>query len=98
MWETMLEIMKKKEALFSWQLNSNNTNQVLYCAYMKNNALIVFFCQVHYYEFRQNYSGALETINQVIVSYPSFLPALVKKMKLLLTLQDWEQTIDAAQR
>ncbi len=65
---------------------------------MKNNALIVSFCQVHYYEFRQNYSGALETINQVIVSYPSFLPALVKKMKLLLTLQDWEQTIDAAQR
>uniref|UniRef100_A0A671Q2G6 Tetratricopeptide repeat protein 21B-like n=1 Tax=Sinocyclocheilus anshuiensis TaxID=1608454 RepID=A0A671Q2G6_9TELE len=54
--------------------------------------------KVHYYEFRQNYSGALETINQVIVSYPSFLPALVKKMKLLLTLQDWEQTIDAAQR
>uniref|UniRef100_A0A671SK95 Tetratricopeptide repeat protein 21B-like n=1 Tax=Sinocyclocheilus anshuiensis TaxID=1608454 RepID=A0A671SK95_9TELE len=54
--------------------------------------------KVHYYEFRQNYSGALETINQVIVSYPSFLPALVKKMKLLLTLQDWEQTVDAAQR
>uniref|UniRef100_A0A673N3L1 Tetratricopeptide repeat protein 21B-like n=1 Tax=Sinocyclocheilus rhinocerous TaxID=307959 RepID=A0A673N3L1_9TELE len=54
--------------------------------------------KVHYYEFRQNYSGALETINQVIVSYPSFLPALVKKMNLLLTLQDWEQTINAAQR
>ncbi|KAI2660900.1 Tetratricopeptide repeat protein 21B [Labeo rohita] len=54
--------------------------------------------EVHYYEFRQNYSGALETINQVIASYPSFLPALVKKMKLLLTLQDWEQTVDAAQR
>ncbi|XP_048050611.1 tetratricopeptide repeat protein 21B isoform X1 [Megalobrama amblycephala] len=54
--------------------------------------------KVQYYEYRQNYSGALETINQVIVSYPSFLPALVKKMKLLLTLQDWEQTVDAAQR
>jgi len=62
------------------------------------NVLIVSFCQVQYYEFRQNYSGALETNNQVIVSYPSFLPALVKKMKLLLTLQDWEQTVDAAQR
>lgn len=67
--------------------------KVLFC-----NVLIVSFCQVQYYEFRQNYSGALETINQVIVSYPSFLPALVKKMKLLLTLQDWEQTVDAAQR
>ncbi|XP_076851637.1 tetratricopeptide repeat protein 21B [Brachyhypopomus gauderio] len=54
--------------------------------------------KVQYYEFRQNYSGALETVNQVIVSYPSFIPALVKKMKLLLNLQDWEQAVDAAQR
>ncbi|KAK3569226.1 hypothetical protein QTP86_026513 [Hemibagrus guttatus] len=54
--------------------------------------------KVQYNEVRQNYSGALETVNQVIVSYPSFTPALVKKMKLLLNLQDWEQTVDAAQR
>lgn len=54
--------------------------------------------KAQYYEFRQNYSGALETINQVIVSFPGFLPAFIKKMKLLLNLQDWEQTIDAAQR
>lgn len=54
--------------------------------------------QVQYNEVRQNYAGALETVNQVIVSYPSFTPALVKKMKLLLNLQDWEQTVDAAQR
>ncbi|CAG5865561.1 unnamed protein product [Menidia menidia] len=51
-----------------------------------------------YYEYRQNYSGALEMVNQVIVSFPGFLPALIKKMKLLLNLQDWDQTIDAAQR
>uniref|UniRef100_A0A8C9WIP1 Tetratricopeptide repeat domain 21B n=1 Tax=Scleropages formosus TaxID=113540 RepID=A0A8C9WIP1_SCLFO len=54
--------------------------------------------QAQYCEFRQNYSGALETINQVIVSFPRFLPAFIKKMKLLLMLQDWEQTVDAAQR
>lgn len=54
--------------------------------------------QVQYNEVRQNYSGALETVNQVIVSYPSFAPALVKKMKLLLNLQDWEQAVDAAHR
>lgn len=53
---------------------------------------------MQYNEVRQNYSGALETVNQVIVSFPSFTPALVKKMKLLLNLQDWEQTVDAAQR
>uniref|UniRef100_A0A3B3R4B6 Tetratricopeptide repeat domain 21B n=1 Tax=Paramormyrops kingsleyae TaxID=1676925 RepID=A0A3B3R4B6_9TELE len=54
--------------------------------------------KAQYYEFRQNYSGALEIINQVIVSFPHYLPAFIKKMKLLLTLQDWEQTVDAAQR
>lgn len=54
--------------------------------------------KAQYYEYRQNYSGALELVNQVIVSFPGYLPALIKKMKLLLSLQDWEQTIDAARR
>lgn len=54
--------------------------------------------QAQYYEYRQNYSGALEIVNQVIVGFPAFMPALTKKMKLLLSLQDWEQTIDAAHR
>ena len=30
--------------------------------------------------------------------YPEFEPALVEKMKIQLALQDWEQTIDVAQR
>lgn len=54
--------------------------------------------KAQFYEYRQNYSGALEMVNQVIVSFPTFLPALSKKMKLLLSLQDWEQTVDAAHR
>uniref|UniRef100_A0A3Q2H4W9 Tetratricopeptide repeat protein 21B n=1 Tax=Equus caballus TaxID=9796 RepID=A0A3Q2H4W9_HORSE len=49
-------------------------------------------------EMRQNYSGALETVNQIIMSFPSFLPAFVKKMKLQLALQDWDQTVETAQR
>lgn len=47
---------------------------------------------------RQNYSGALETVNQIIMNFPSFLPAFVKKMKLQLALQDWDQTVETAQR
>uniref|UniRef100_A0A3Q1H576 Tetratricopeptide repeat domain 21B n=1 Tax=Acanthochromis polyacanthus TaxID=80966 RepID=A0A3Q1H576_9TELE len=54
--------------------------------------------KAQYYEYRQNYSGALEIVNQVIVSFPGFIPALIKKMKILLNLQDWEQTVDAAHR
>ncbi|OWJ99807.1 TTC21B [Cervus elaphus hippelaphus] len=49
-------------------------------------------------EMRQNYSGALETVNQIIMNFPSFLPALVKKMKLQLALQDWDQTVETAHR
>lgn len=49
-------------------------------------------------EMRQNYSSALETVNQIIVNFPSFLPAFVQKMKLQLALQDWDQTIEIAQR
>uniref|UniRef100_A0A671XG31 Tetratricopeptide repeat domain 21B n=1 Tax=Sparus aurata TaxID=8175 RepID=A0A671XG31_SPAAU len=41
--------------------------------------------KAQYYEYRQNFSGALEMVNQVIVSFPGFLPALIKKMNLLLT-------------
>ncbi|XP_005393347.1 PREDICTED: tetratricopeptide repeat protein 21B [Chinchilla lanigera] len=49
-------------------------------------------------EMRQNYSGALETVNQIIVSFPSFLPAFIKRMKLQLALQDWDQMVETAQR
>ncbi|XP_008061219.1 tetratricopeptide repeat protein 21B [Carlito syrichta] len=49
-------------------------------------------------EMRQNYSGALETLNQIIVNFPNFFPAFIKKMKLQLTLQDWDQTVETSQR
>ncbi|XP_061734928.1 tetratricopeptide repeat protein 21B isoform X2 [Nerophis ophidion] len=54
--------------------------------------------KAQYYEYRQNYSGALEVVNKVIAIYPGFLPALIKKMKLFLNLQDWEQSIETAVR
>ncbi|XP_036900451.1 tetratricopeptide repeat protein 21B [Sturnira hondurensis] len=49
-------------------------------------------------EMRQNYVVALETVNQIIVNFPSFPPALVQKMKLQLALQDWDQMTEIAQR
>ncbi|XP_042192463.1 tetratricopeptide repeat protein 21B [Callorhinchus milii] len=54
--------------------------------------------KAQYFEMRQNYSGALEMVNQIIVNFPGFLPALIKKIKLQLALQDWEQTIETAHR
>ncbi|XP_074856704.1 tetratricopeptide repeat protein 21B isoform X2 [Carettochelys insculpta] len=54
--------------------------------------------KAQYFEMRQNYSGALETVNQIIANFPDFLPAFIKKMKLQLALQDWEQAVETAQR
>ncbi|XP_044889003.1 tetratricopeptide repeat protein 21B isoform X2 [Mauremys mutica] len=54
--------------------------------------------EAQYFEVRQNYSGALETVNQIIANFPDFLPAFIKKMKLQLALQDWEQAVETAQR
>ncbi|KAE8581031.1 hypothetical protein XENTR_v10024640 [Xenopus tropicalis] len=54
--------------------------------------------KAHYLEMRQNYSEALEVINRILVHCPGFIPALIKKMKLQLALQDWEQTVETALR
>ncbi|KAM6170606.1 tetratricopeptide repeat protein 21A [Rhynchocyon petersi] len=51
-----------------------------------------------YLMLQQNYSGALELVNQITVSSANFLPAFVLKMRLFLARQDWEQTIETGQR
>ncbi|XP_077996608.1 tetratricopeptide repeat protein 21B-like [Glandiceps talaboti] len=56
------------------------------------------FGKAKFFEFRHNYSGSLELINQAVVAYPGFMPALIEKMRLQLALQDWEQTIETSQR
>ncbi|XP_059246499.1 tetratricopeptide repeat protein 21A isoform X4 [Mustela nigripes] len=51
-----------------------------------------------YFMLQQNYSGALEVVNQITVTSGSFLPALVLKMRLFLAQQDWEQTVEMGHR
>ncbi|XP_069067179.1 tetratricopeptide repeat protein 21A isoform X1 [Pleurodeles waltl] len=51
------------------------------------------------YLFKQHmFAAALDIINQMIVGFPSFLPALVFKMKLFLAQQNWDQALETAQR
>ncbi|XP_065789098.1 tetratricopeptide repeat protein 21A isoform X2 [Muntiacus reevesi] len=54
--------------------------------------------KVMYFMMMQNYSGALEVVNQITVTCGSFLPALVLKMRLFLARQDWEQTVEMGHR
>ncbi|XP_063518084.1 tetratricopeptide repeat protein 21A isoform X7 [Pongo pygmaeus] len=51
-----------------------------------------------YFMMQQNYSEALEVVNQITVTSGSFLPALVLKMRLFLARQDWEQTVEMGHR
>lgn len=60
--------------------------------------LDALFGKAKYQEQRRNFSGALDLVNQAVVSYPNFLPAIVEKMKILLALQNWEETVEVAQR
>ncbi|NXX88206.1 TT21B protein, partial [Centropus bengalensis] len=67
-------------------------------ALQEGNDVFALFGKAQYFEVRQNYSGALETVNQIIVNFPNFIPAFIKKMKLQLALQDWEQAVETAHR
>lgn len=51
-----------------------------------------------YYERRCSFDRALNILNQVIVSYPSFTPALVVKARLLMSAEDWEQALETTSR
>nr|XP_012311059.1 tetratricopeptide repeat protein 21A isoform X4 [Aotus nancymaae] len=51
-----------------------------------------------YFMMQQNYSEALEVVNQIIVTSGSFLPALILKMQLFLARQDWERTVEMGHR
>ena len=53
---------------------------------------------MQYYIARCHFSHALEVTNQAIASYLDCLPILIVKMNVQLTLQDWEQAVETAQR
>ena len=54
--------------------------------------------KARYQQNRRNFSGALELINQLIVAYAGFVPGVIEKMKVLLSLQNWDEALDAANR
>ncbi|XP_065115136.1 tetratricopeptide repeat protein 21B [Paramisgurnus dabryanus] len=54
--------------------------------------------QVEFHMAKQNKECALDVVNQMIASHPDFIPALSLKMKILMSLRDWEQTQEVAHR
>ncbi|XP_043833873.1 tetratricopeptide repeat protein 21A isoform X1 [Dromiciops gliroides] len=54
--------------------------------------------KANYFMMQQNYSGALEVVNQITVTFLNFIPAFILKMRLFLAQQDWEQTVETGHR
>jgi len=49
-------------------------------------------------EKKRRFRDALEVLNQLVVTYDWFLPALTEKARLLMVLNDWDQAVEVAQR
>ncbi|KAF4087868.1 hypothetical protein AMELA_G00076230 [Ameiurus melas] len=54
--------------------------------------------KIEFFMARQKESYALNIINQIIASYPDFIPALVLKMNIFMSLHNWEHTAEVAER
>nr|XP_055038043.1 tetratricopeptide repeat protein 21B isoform X1 [Misgurnus anguillicaudatus] len=54
--------------------------------------------KVEFHIAKQNEECALDVVNRMIASYPDFIPALSLKMKILMSLRDWEQTQEVTHR
>ncbi|CAL8141155.1 unnamed protein product [Orchesella dallaii] len=51
-----------------------------------------------YYGLCHQFETALEKLNFALAVVPNWIPALTEKMKTVLSLQDWDQAVDIANR
>lgn len=56
------------------------------------------FGKAKLYENRSSYRDSMETLNLLVVAYPNFAAPLVEKMKINLAEQDWDQSLESANR
>ena len=49
-------------------------------------------------EALNGFTQALDIINRILVLNPNYLCAVIEKMKLLLSNQEWDQCLEVAQR
>ena len=63
-----------------------------------NRNIEAIFGKAKYYSVCGEFDEAIELLNQLIVVYQSFSPPLVEKMKVQLSLQDWDQADETVNR
>lgn len=50
------------------------------------------------HQLNRQFRDALDHLNQVVVSYPWFLPALLEKCNVLIAMGDWDQAMETVER
>lgn len=76
------------------QLQLNLINCLLICS-TEPDVLII---QAKLYEKLNNFAQSIEKLNQAIVLYPKFLPALIEKIRLHSALKEFEALTDTCFR
>jgi len=66
------------------------------CSAKKDLEALMGRARVH--QLKEQYKEALDQLNQVVVLYAWFLPALVEKFHVLMAMGEWDQAIEAAER
>ncbi|RWS30449.1 tetratricopeptide repeat protein 21B-like protein [Leptotrombidium deliense] len=90
--------------LKGWQILMSDSDTVdssalhLFEEASKNNDPEAILGKAKYFEKNASFLSGVETLNQTIVLFPSFIPSFIEKMKLLVPLKDWDQVIDCATR
>lgn len=56
----------------------------------ENLELDVLLARAYYYDLYQQQQAALDCLNQAVALQPTFLPALIEKAKILISMGDWD--------
>ena len=51
-----------------------------------------------YFEVKEMYEKALDSLNEAAVIYAWFLPALSEKSRVMIKMGDWDQAVELARR
>ncbi|BBN03618.1 hypothetical protein MPTK1_2g24910 [Marchantia polymorpha subsp. ruderalis] len=63
----------------------------------RGNCIDALIGRAYYYELKDEFAKAIDELNQVIVAYPWYLPALCEKGRLGMLLQDWDLVQETSQ-
>jgi len=96
--ELALEAQDPEDAAGGTQRALATFEEVLEAAGTGPKEIEALLGKAHCLEKLGHFPQTLDTLNQVVVGYSWFLPALVEKARVLLVTSDWEQALETAQR